>query len=66
MITAMPAVKPTVTGNGMYLMNVPSLSSPTISRMMPESIVASSSPSTPCCATVAATRTMNAPAGPPI
>jgi hypothetical protein len=33
---------------------------------MPDIIVARISPSTPCRATVAATSTMNAPAGPPI
>jgi len=32
----------------------------------PQSRVARSSPLVPCCATVAATSTMNAPAGPPI
>ena len=66
MITAMPAVKPTVTGKGMNLMKVPSLRKPTTARKMPDRKVARISPSMPCCATVAATSTMKAPAGPPI
>ena len=66
MMTAMPAVKPTVTGKGMNLMKVPSLRKPTAASRMPERKVARISPSMPCCATVAATSTMKAPAGPPI
>ena len=66
MITAMPAVKPTVTGKGMNLMKVPSRSSPASAIISPDRKVARISPSMPCRATVAATRTMNAPAGPPI
>lgn len=48
MMTAMPAVNPTVTGKGMYLMNVPSRSSPMARMMAPLSMVASSRPSMPC------------------
>ena len=66
MITAMPAVKPTVTGKGMNLMKVPSRSQPTAASISPDRKVARISPSIPCWATVAATSTMNAPAGPPI
>ena len=50
----------------MYLMKLPSCSSPIAIRITPDSMVASSSPSRPCWATVAETSTMNAPAGPPI
>jgi hypothetical protein len=35
MMTAMPAVKPTVTAFDMYRMNTPILSSPRITRMEP-------------------------------
>ena len=66
MITAMPAVKPTVTGYGMNLMYVPSFRKPIAARINPDSIVARINPSMPCACTVAATSTMNAPAGPPI
>ena len=50
----------------MYLMKVPSRSSPIASRISPDSMVAMSSPSNPCWTTVAETSTMKAPAGPPI
>src|SRR3546814_11648278 len=50
----------------MYLMKVPSRSSPTAASISPDRKVASSVPSTPCWATVAATSTIKAPAGPPI
>ena len=66
MMTAIPAVKPTVTGKGMNLMKVPSLSIPAAASISPDRKVARISPSIPCCATVAATSTMKAPAGPPI
>ena len=62
----MPAVNPTVTGYGMNLMYVPSLSKPMPASISPASIVASNKPSSPCACAVAATSTMNAPAGPPI
>ena len=64
-ITAIPAVNPTVTGNGMYLMNVPNRRNPATSSTRPDRKVARIKPSTPCRVTVAATSTMNAPAGPP-
>jgi hypothetical protein len=66
MITAMPAVKPTVTGYGMYLTKVPSRSRPTASMITPDISVASRSPLSPWRVKVAATSTMKAPAGPPI
>ena len=66
MMTAMPAVKPTVTGKGMNLTKVPSRSSPIAASIIPDRNVARISPSMPCCATMAATSTMKAPAGPPI
>ena len=66
MMTAIPAVKPTVTGKGMNLMKVPRRRNPTTASISPERNVARISPSIPCWATVAATSTMKAPAGPPI
>ena len=66
MMIAIPAVKPTVTGNGMNLMKVPSRRKPSAASISPDRKVARISPSMPCCATAAATRTMKAPAGPPI
>ena len=66
MITAIPAVKPTVTGYGMNLTNAPNLKKPAAANISPERKVARISPSIPCWATVAATSTIKAPAGPPI
>ncbi len=66
MIAAIPAVKPTVTGKGMNLTKLPSRRTPAAASISPDRKVARISPSGPCCATVAATRTMKAPAGPPI
>ena len=50
----------------MNFTNVPSPSSPAAASISPDIAVARISPSIPCAATVAATSTMNAPAGPPI
>ena len=50
----------------MNLMYVPSFRKPIAARITPDIIVASSRPSSPCACAVAATSTMNAPAGPPI
>ena len=66
MITAMPPVKPTVTGKGMNLMKLPSRSIPRAASITPERNVASITPDMPCCAAVAETNTIKAPAGPPI
>ena len=66
MMTAMPAVKPTVTGNGMYLMKVPSLSKPIAAMSMPRQQRGKDQAVEAVRATVAETSTMNAPAGPPI
>jgi hypothetical protein len=45
--SAIPAVKPVMTGCGMYLIHVPSLSRPAATRIRPASRVASSNPSYP-------------------
>ena len=66
MITAIPEVKPTVTGCGIYLMIAPSLKKPKASIITPDSSTASISPSMPCRSMVTETSTMKAPAGPPI
>ena len=61
-----PAVKPTVTGKGMNLMKVPSRKNPMAASISPDRNVARINPSIPCWATVAATSTIKAPAGPPL
>src|ERR1700722_15268454 len=61
----MPQVNPTVTACGMKRMSEPSRERPTRVIITPDSMTVSSSPSRPNSATVAATSTMNAPAGPP-
>jgi hypothetical protein len=45
MMTAMPAVKPVMTGSGMYLIQSPTRITPATTRMTPAIIVASASPS---------------------
>jgi hypothetical protein len=50
----------------MYFTKTPSRRIPSAPSISPDRNVASTSPSTPCRITVAATSTMNAPAGPPI
>src|SRR6266851_1616458 len=50
----------------MNLIAAPSRASPKPMRMTPAMSVASASPSTPCCWTIAYTITTNAPVGPPI
>ena len=49
MITAMPAVKPVISGCGMYFINVPTFISAAAIRISPAMIVASSRPSMPWC-----------------
>ena len=66
MISAMPTVKPSMTGSGTSAMNRPALTRPAAARMIPARSVARSSPSKPYCSTIPATTTMNAPVGPPI
>ena len=66
MITAMPAVKPTITGSGMKRMTAPSRASPISTSITPAISVAISSPLTPNCATTPARITMKAPVGPAI
>ncbi|CPO66897.1 Uncharacterised protein [Bordetella pertussis] len=66
MMTPIPAVKPTMTGAGMYLMMAPSRAAPSASRMQPAIRVASCRPATPCWAVMPARMTMKAPVGPAI
>ena len=66
MVAAIPAVKPTVTGCGISRTKPPSLSTPSTASIAPDIITASSMPSMPKRATVAATSTTKAAAGPPI
>jgi hypothetical protein len=66
MMTAIPAVNPTVTGKGMNFMKVPRRRKPAAAIIRPDRNVARTNPIIPCSATVAATSTMKAPAGPPI
>ena len=66
MVTAMAQVNPTVTAWGMWRTRPPSRANPIAASMIPERKTAHSRPSRPYLAAVAATSTMNAPAGPPI
>ncbi len=66
MISAIPAVKPVVTGNGMYLITPPSLRAPMATSTKPAINVATIRPSTPYRPTMPATMTTKAPVGPPI
>src|SRR5262245_35501788 len=66
MITAMPEVKPTITGFGMNLMTPPSCATPIASRMHPAMSVATCRPSMPYCAVIPASTAMKAPVGPEI
>lgn len=65
-VTAMPQVKPTVTGWGMWRISEPSRESPISVSIAPESITVTRRPFSPNFDVVAATSTMKAPAGPPI
>ena len=62
----MPQVKPTVTACGMWRISEPSRSRPARASSAPDNSTVSIRPSTPNFAAVAETRTMKAPAGPPI
>ena len=66
MMTAMPDVKPTITGLGMNLMTLPSRASPMTSRMTPAMSVAACRPAMPYCAVMPASTAMKAPVGPEI
>jgi hypothetical protein len=66
MITAMPAVKPAMTGFGMNRTTLPSRASPMTSSMQPAMSVANCSPAMPYCAVTPARTAMNAPVGPEI
>jgi hypothetical protein len=64
--TAMPAVKPQVTGKGMNLITPPIRARPSPTRAAPAIMVATISPSSPCWLTMPATMITKAPVGPPI
>ena len=64
--SAMPLVKPMVTGRGMNLTAAPRPVSPMTMSIAPAIIVTSARPATPNFATMPATITTNAPVGPPI
>ncbi len=64
--SAMPLVKPMMTGRGMYLTAVPVPVRPMITSITPAIIVHMNRPSTPYSAMMPATTTTNAPVGPPI
>src|SRR5688500_3362853 len=66
MITAIPAVKPTMTGLGMNLITVPSRAMPMSSKMTPAMSVAICKPAIPWVAVMPASTAMNAPVGPEI
>lgn len=66
MVIAMPQVKPTVTACGIWRISEPSRQAPTSVISTPDISTHTSSPFSPNRAVVAATSTMNAPAGPPI
>ncbi len=66
MVRAIPLVKPTTIGYGMYLMIVPRCSTPNIMRKIPAISVAMVSPSKPYCWMMPYIIIMNAPVGPPI
>lgn len=64
MTTAMPLVKPVVTGCGMNWISRPRRSSPIATRMKPAITVASISPPSPYCDAMGARMTMKAAVGP--
>ncbi|GAB7196901.1 hypothetical protein OS31_33750 [Dickeya oryzae] len=64
MVMAIPDVKPSVTGNGMYSISRPSRHSPISSKKTPESRVATSSPERPNCCDTGLRMTTNAAVGP--
>ncbi len=66
MMTAMPEVKPTITGFGMKRMTLPSCRKPIASSITPAISVAACSPAMPYCAVMPASTTMKAPVGPEI
>eukprot|EP01022_Parablepharisma_sp_SALTPOND_P012225 TRINITY_DN1566_c0_g2_i1.p1 TRINITY_DN1566_c0_g2~~TRINITY_DN1566_c0_g2_i1.p1 ORF type:complete len:1815 (-),score=421.25 TRINITY_DN1566_c0_g2_i1:71508-76952(-) len=66
MSTAMPAVNPVVTGQGIYLMSVPNRKKPKISSSTPAISVVSTRPSYPCLKMMEQMITTKAPVGPPI
>jgi len=66
MMTPIPAVKPAMTGFGMYLMTAPRRAKPNASNIIPAISVAICSPAIPCCAVMIASTATNAPVGPEI
>ena len=66
MVRAIPLVKPTTMGYGIYLMMVPRWSTPNMMRNTPAISVAIVRPSNPYCWMMPYIIIMNAPVGPPI
>ncbi len=66
MMTPMPEVKPTITGEGMNLMTPPMRAIPMSMSMMPAIRVATCSPAMPYSAVIPARIAMKAPVGPAI
>ena len=64
--SAMPLVKPIVTGRGMYLTAAPRPVKPMMSSRKPAMIPTSAKPPSPNFTTIPATITTKAPVGPPI
>ncbi len=64
--TAIPFVKPIVTGRGIYFTAEPKPVTAMSKRITPAMIVMINRPGTPCVATIPATITTKAPVGPPI
>src|ERR1700722_15958009 len=66
MMTPIPAVKPAMTGLGMYLITAPNRANPNTSRITPAMRVAICRPAMPCCAVMMESTATNAPVGPEI
>ena len=64
MVTAIPAVKPMITGAGMKRMTEPIFAAPMSTRMTPAMSVAVSNPDIPYRAVIPARMATNAPVGP--
>jgi hypothetical protein len=66
MIIAIPAVKPIITGFGIYLTSEPALHNPSTMRISPAIKVAIIRLSNPYCVTIPSSIGTNAPVGPAI
>ena len=64
MIVAMPTVKPSITGHGMYWIVRPSPTRPRMITMMPPMIATVNTAPVPCTATIGSSTTVIAPVGP--